>query len=86
MRTFDSAVKGPYKRANRAVIARRVPTVTPPFIAKWPPIPYAKAVAIAATLVSAIKKSRLSIAILIPMSATRRARDLKYSRSRSGSP
>ena len=33
-----------------------------------------------------MKKSLLSIAILMPMSATRRARLLKYSRSRSGSP
>ena len=86
IRTFERAVNGPYKRASKAVIASNVPTVTPPLIARCPPIPYAKAVAIAATLVSAMKKRRLSIAILIPISATRRARLLKYSRSRSGSP
>ena len=34
IRTFDKAVNGPYKRANKAVIASNVPTVTPPLIAK----------------------------------------------------
>ena len=33
-----------------------------------------------------MKNKRLSMAILIPISATLRARDLKYSRSRAGSP
>ena len=63
MRTLESAVSGPYRRANNAVIARRVPTVIEPSIARWPPIPYAKAVATAATLVMPTKKMRLSIAV-----------------------
>ena len=39
IRTFESAVNGPYKRASNDVIAIKVPTVTAPLIAKWPPIP-----------------------------------------------
>ena len=34
IRTFDNAVNGPYKRANKAVMASNVPTVTLPFNAK----------------------------------------------------
>ena len=39
IRTLEIAVSGPYKRANSAVIAKSVPTVKPPLMARCPPIP-----------------------------------------------
>ncbi|CAB4753104.1 unannotated protein [freshwater metagenome] len=49
-------------------------------------MPYANEVAIAATEVIAIKKILFNIAILIPISATRRALPLKFEDSAIRSP
>ena len=84
--TLESAVNGPYNLASSAVIASKVPTVIPPLIAKWPPIPYATAVATAAIDVKAIKKIRFNIAIEIPISATRLAFSANSSFSFLASP
>ena len=54
-------------------MAIRPPTVMLPEIDRWPPTPYAIAVATDATETKAIKKKVLSIAILMPISATLRA-------------
>ena len=85
-RTVARAANGPYRRASKVVIAIKLPTVIEPLIARCPPIPYAKAVAIAATLIKAIKKNVLSMAIDIPISATLRARFLNMVDSSLRSP
>ena len=72
-RTLESAVKGPYSRANKAVKANKVPRVKTPETTRLPPKPYTIAVAIVATVVSATKKIVLVIAIRTPISLTRAA-------------
>ncbi len=68
------------------MIAIKLPTVIVPAIAKCPPTPYANAVAIDATEISAMKKKVFNIAMLMPMSATLRALLRKFRASLSGSP
>ena len=84
--TFDSEVSGPYSRVSSDARATRVPTWIPPRMTITPPIPYTRAVARAATVVSAAKKMRLYIAEVMPMSRTRPALALNCEDSSCGRP